>query len=109
MFFFQIEAIVGQHGIVVITREQSNPNAFIYNSDMLTKYMVKIVGFSVACVLEKFVFQPNITIVTEWFKNDVSSTKIRRALKRSESVKYLICDKVIDYIHAHGLYGSKQM
>jgi len=84
-----IEFIVGHHGIVVITRENSNPLKFIYNSDMLTKYMA------------------NITIVTEWITNDVSSTKIRRALRRNESVKYLIPDKVLDYIIKNGLYGYK--
>ncbi|RZC42954.1 nicotinamide mononucleotide adenylyltransferase 1 [Asbolus verrucosus] len=84
-----IEAIVGQHGLVVITRSKTNPLEFIYNSDVLTKYM------------------SNITIVTEWIRNEVSSTKIRRALRRSESVKYLLSDKVIDYIYKHGLYGSK--
>ncbi|XP_066258124.1 nicotinamide/nicotinic acid mononucleotide adenylyltransferase 1 isoform X2 [Euwallacea similis] len=84
-----IEAILGQHGLVVITRSNVNPTEFIYNSDLLTKYM------------------PNITIVTEWIRNEISSTKIRRALRRSESVKYLIPDKVVDYIHTHSLYGSQ--
>ncbi|XP_015838667.1 nicotinamide/nicotinic acid mononucleotide adenylyltransferase 3 isoform X1 [Tribolium castaneum] len=84
-----IEAIVGQHGLVVITRSNTNPNEFIYNSDVLTKYM------------------SNITIVTEWIQNEVSSTKIRRALRRGESIKYLIPEKVVDYIHKHNLYGSK--
>jgi len=45
--------------------------------------------------------------VTEWITNEVSSTKIRRALRRSESVKYLLQESVIDYIHKHGLYGTK--
>ncbi|CAG9819104.1 unnamed protein product [Phaedon cochleariae] len=35
----EIQDIVGQHGLVVITRSKSNPLEFIYNSDMLTKYM----------------------------------------------------------------------
>lgn len=85
-----IEDIVGQHGLVVITRSDINPSEFIYNSDLLTKYMF------------------NITIVTEWIRNEISSTKIRRALRRSESVKYLIPDDVIEYIHKHSLYGSKK-
>lgn len=86
-----IEAIVGQHGLVVITRSNVNPTEFIYNSDLLTKYM------------------PNISVVTEWIQNEISSTKIRRALRRSESVKYLIPDRVIDYIHKHSLYGSQNL
>jgi nicotinic acid mononucleotide adenylyltransferase len=51
--------------------------------------------------------QSNINIVTEWITNEVSSTKIRRALRRSESVKYLLEEFVIDYIHKHGLYSTK--
>ncbi|XP_034939276.1 uncharacterized protein Nmnat [Chelonus insularis] len=84
-----IDAILGQHGLVVITREGSNPNKFIYDSDLLSRHM------------------HNIYIVTEWICNEVSSTKIRRALKRGESVKYLIQDAVIDYIHNCGLYDVK--
>ncbi|GLV32593.1 Nicotinamide mononucleotide adenylyltransferase [Carabus blaptoides fortunei] len=84
-----IDMIVGQHGLVVITREGANPLKFIYESDILTRYM------------------GNIHIVTEWITNEVSSTKIRRALRRSDSVKYLIPDNVIDYILKHKLYGSK--
>jgi nicotinic acid mononucleotide adenylyltransferase len=54
-----------------------------------------------------YVPQSNIKIVTEWITNEVSSTKIRRALRRSESVKYLLEESVIDYIHKHGLYSTK--
>ncbi|XP_059169571.1 nicotinamide/nicotinic acid mononucleotide adenylyltransferase 1-like isoform X2 [Physella acuta] len=82
-----IEYIVGTHGLVVITRSGSDPQKFIYESDILTK------------------FKENIFIVTEWITNDISSTKIRRALKRGESVKYLLQDSVIDYIREHQLYG----
>ncbi|PSN36793.1 Nicotinamide/nicotinic acid mononucleotide adenylyltransferase 1 [Blattella germanica] len=49
----------------------------------------------------------NIKIVTNWITNEVSSTRIRRALRRSESVKYTLPDVVIDYIHKHGLYSTK--
>ncbi|WAR21577.1 NMNA3-like protein, partial [Mya arenaria] len=72
-----IEDIVGNYGLVCITRNGSDPRKFIYESDVLTKH------------------QDNIQIVTEWITNDVSSTKIRRALRRSESVKYLLQDTVL--------------
>ncbi|XP_068991655.1 nicotinamide/nicotinic acid mononucleotide adenylyltransferase 3 isoform X2 [Neodiprion pinetum] len=85
-----IDAIVGQHGLVVVTREGSNPNRFIYDSDVLTKYM------------------HNIIIVTEWITNEISSTKIRRALRRGESAKYLLHDSVLDYIYKHGIYDAKR-
>ncbi|XP_011641668.1 uncharacterized protein LOC105430047 [Pogonomyrmex barbatus] len=84
-----IDTIVGEHGLVVITREGSNPNKFIYDSDILSKHM------------------HNICIVTEWIPNEVSSTKIRRALKRGESVRYLLQDSVIDYIYKHEIYDAK--
>ncbi|XP_026825684.1 uncharacterized protein LOC105281061 isoform X2 [Ooceraea biroi] len=84
-----IDAIVGEHGLVVITREGSNPNKFIYDSDILSKHM------------------HNICIVTEWIPNEVSSTRIRRALKRSESVRYLLQDSVIDYIYKHEIYDAR--
>ncbi|XP_060076898.1 nicotinamide/nicotinic acid mononucleotide adenylyltransferase 1-like isoform X1 [Ylistrum balloti] len=82
-----IEDIVSNHGLVCITRAGSDPRKFIYESDILSKY------------------QENIFIVTEWIENDISATKIRRAIRRGESVKYLIQDPVIDYIKEHGLYG----
>ncbi|XP_035826080.1 nicotinamide/nicotinic acid mononucleotide adenylyltransferase 1 isoform X2 [Aplysia californica] len=82
-----IDYIVGQHGLVVITRSGSDPHKFIYESDVLTKY------------------QENIYIVTEWIYNDISSTKVRRALRRGDSVKYVVQDTVIDYIRQHQLFG----
>ncbi|XP_040580377.1 uncharacterized protein Nmnat [Lepeophtheirus salmonis] len=83
-----VEVIVKDFGLVVISREGSNPEKFIYNSDILTKY------------------KNNIHLVTEWITNDISSTKVRRAMRRNESVKYLIPDEVIEYISEHGLYGA---
>ncbi|CAL4129405.1 unnamed protein product, partial [Meganyctiphanes norvegica] len=83
-----IEAIVGKFGLVVITREGSNPYKFIYESDILTKH------------------QKNIHIVTEWITNEVSSTKVRRALRRGESIKYLVQDQVIDFIYKHSLFNT---
>ncbi|EDO48825.1 predicted protein [Nematostella vectensis] len=81
-----IESIVKEHGIVVITRHGSNPEEFIYNSDVLTKH------------------KNNIHIVTEWIPNEISATKIRCALRRRESIKYLVPDSIIDYIHNNKLY-----
>lgn len=83
-----IENIVKNFGLVVITRSDCNPQKFIYESDLLTK------------------LQDNIDIVPEWITNEISSTKIRRALRRNESVKYLVQEPVIDYIKDRGLYSS---
>lgn len=83
-----VEGIIRDFGLVVISREGSNPENFIYKSDLLTKY------------------RNNIHLVTEWIHNDISSTKIRRALRRGESVKYLLPDPVIQYIEQHKLYSQ---
>jgi len=83
-----IEEIVGKFGLVCISRSGSDPQKFIYDNDVLTKNA------------------NNIHLVTEWIQNEISSTKIRRALRRKESVRYLLQDSVIDYIHLHSLYGT---
>uniref|UniRef100_A0A2C9H3Y8 Nicotinamide-nucleotide adenylyltransferase n=1 Tax=Anopheles gambiae TaxID=7165 RepID=A0A2C9H3Y8_ANOGA len=83
-----LEAILGYHGIVVISRAGSNPEQFIFNSDLLSRY------------------RRNITIVTNWVTNDVSSTLIRKLLSRGLSVKYLLDDHVAEYIRKFGLFGT---
>jgi len=83
-----IEDIVGNYGIVVISRNGSNPERFIFDSDMLSK------------------LRNNITLITNWVPNEVSSSMIRRLIAREESVKYLIDDTVLDYINRHGLYTT---
>jgi len=40
IFCLQIEAIVRDYGLVVVSRSGSNPHKFIYESNVLTKYMV---------------------------------------------------------------------
>lgn len=82
-----VETILGNHGLVVVTRSGANPEKFIHDSDLLTK------------------FRRNLTIVTNWVPNEVSSTVIRRLLRRGESVKYLIDDVLISYIKQHQLFG----
>lgn len=85
---FQLEAILGQHGLVVITRNGSNPERFIFNSDLLSKH------------------RRSIHIVTNWVPNEISSTLARRFLSRKLSVKYLLDDSVIEYINKHELYHA---
>lgn len=83
-----LEMIVGRHGLVVVTRAGFDPGRFIYDSDMLYKY------------------RRNVTLVTNYIANEVSSTVIRRLLKRGESAKYLTDDAVLAYIRQNRLYGS---
>lgn len=84
----QIEAILSEHGIVVISRSGNNPERFIFESDLLTKYKKKI------------------NIVTNWVPNEVSSTLARRQLRRGLSVKYMLDDYVVEYIRQHRLYAQ---
>lgn len=72
---------------MVITRSGSNPEQFVFNSDLLSKY------------------RRNITLVTNWVANEVSSTMARRLLSRGESVKYLLDDRVAEYVRHNGLFG----
>ncbi|XP_047525897.1 nicotinamide/nicotinic acid mononucleotide adenylyltransferase 3 isoform X4 [Pieris napi] len=84
-----LEAILGRHGIVVVSRAGSDPGRFIYESDMLYKY------------------RKNVILVTNYIVNEVSSTVLRRLLRRNESAKYLTDDNVISYVRQNQLYGSR--
>lgn len=81
-----IESIVRDFGLVVIYREGTNPYKYVNDHEILYKY------------------QGNIIIIREWIVNEISSTKVRLALSRGESVRYLIPDSVLDYIEQHQLY-----
>ncbi|XP_075696697.1 nicotinamide/nicotinic acid mononucleotide adenylyltransferase 1 [Rhinoderma darwinii] len=84
-----VEEIVSSFGLVCITRTGSDARKFIYESDVLWKY------------------RDNIHLVEEWITNDISSTKVRRALRRGMSVRYLVPDPVLDYIKNHDLYNEE--
>ncbi|XP_067826461.1 nicotinamide/nicotinic acid mononucleotide adenylyltransferase 1 isoform X2 [Heptranchias perlo] len=84
-----IEEIVGKFGVVCISRHGSNLEKCIYESDILWK------------------FRKNIHLVTEWMNNEISATKVRRALRRGQSVKYVIPDSAIEYIQKHHLYDPR--
>ncbi|KRX62262.1 Nicotinamide mononucleotide adenylyltransferase 1 [Trichinella sp. T9] len=74
-----IEEIVKTFGLVVITRKNSDPFRFVHESDILYRY------------------RKNVHLITEWIPNEISSTAIRRALKRNESVQYLIPDGFLSW------------
>lgn len=83
-----IEEIVGCFGLVCITRTGNEPLKFIHQSDTLWKH------------------RKNIHIVQEWVTNEISATHVRRALRRGHSVRYLLPDSVLNYIHEHHLYSE---
>ncbi|CAL1605993.1 unnamed protein product [Knipowitschia caucasica] len=76
-------------GLVCITRTGSEPLKFIHQSDILWKH------------------RKNIHIVQEWVTNEISATHIRRALRRGRSVRYLLPDAVLNYVHEHKLYSEE--
>ncbi|KAI4883665.1 hypothetical protein NFI96_002465 [Prochilodus magdalenae] len=83
-----VAEIVGRYGVVCITRSGSDAEKSVYKTDMLYEH------------------RKNIHIVREWVSNDVSATHIRRALRRGRSVRYLLPDRVVDYIQDQRLYSS---
>ncbi|NXG47191.1 NMNA3 adenylyltransferase, partial [Psilopogon haemacephalus] len=84
-----VREIVEKFGLVCISRAGSDPDQYINESDLLTK------------------FQHNIFLVKEWIQNEISATQIRTALCRGLSVKYLIPDSVISYIAQHNIYTDE--
>ncbi|XP_029975136.1 nicotinamide/nicotinic acid mononucleotide adenylyltransferase 1 [Salarias fasciatus] len=84
-----IAEIVGDYGVVCITRSGSDSLKFVHQSDALWKH------------------RKNIHLVTEWVTNEISATHVRRALRRGRSVRYLLPDSVLYYIQQHELYSSE--
>ncbi|XP_063064946.1 nicotinamide/nicotinic acid mononucleotide adenylyltransferase 1 isoform X2 [Engraulis encrasicolus] len=84
-----IEEIVGRHGLVCITRGGSDAERFIQQSDVLWEN------------------RRNIFVTREWVTNDISATHVRRALRRGQSVRYLLPDPVLWYIQQRGLYSAE--
>ncbi|XP_074860744.1 nicotinamide/nicotinic acid mononucleotide adenylyltransferase 3 isoform X1 [Carettochelys insculpta] len=84
-----IQEIVEKFGLVCISRARSDPVQYISESKLLTQ------------------FQHNIHLVTEWIQNEISATRIRHALCKGLSVKYLIPDSVISYIKHHNIYTEE--
>ncbi|KAL1932830.1 hypothetical protein VTP01DRAFT_8508 [Rhizomucor pusillus] len=78
--------IVGHYGCVIIERTGTDVYGFLLSHDILYQHRM------------------NVTVIKQLIHNDISSTKIRLFVKRGMSIKYLLPNPVIDYIHAHGLY-----
>ena len=84
-----ITEIVGRYGLVCITRSGNDPHKFIHQSDTLWEH------------------RRNIHVVREWVTNEISATHVRRALRRGQSVRYLLPDQVVSYIQQHSLYSTE--
>ncbi|XP_047446260.1 nicotinamide/nicotinic acid mononucleotide adenylyltransferase 3 isoform X2 [Mugil cephalus] len=81
-----VEELAGHFGLVCVSRGTLQPERAVHESDTLSRHA------------------GNIFLVREWVRNETSATEVRRALRRGLSVKYLVPDPVIDYIHQHDLY-----
>uniref|UniRef100_A0A6J0TK36 Nicotinamide-nucleotide adenylyltransferase n=1 Tax=Pogona vitticeps TaxID=103695 RepID=A0A6J0TK36_9SAUR len=81
--------IVSKFGLVCISRAGSDPAQCITESELLKRY------------------QYNIHLVKEWVRNEISATNIRQALRKGQSVKYLVPDSVIAYIKQHDIYTEE--
>ncbi|KAI5095646.1 nicotinamide nucleotide adenylyltransferase 1, partial [Silurus meridionalis] len=82
-----IKEIVGCFGLVCITRNGSDAEKFVYESDVLHEH------------------RKNIHIVREWVTNEISATHVRRAVRRGQSVRYLLPEPVVQYIKDQHLYS----
>jgi len=66
----------------------------------------KALKLEFSCHHDKFVHTSGTSISRSDIKGlNVSSTEIRRLLKRSSSAKYLTPDTVLEYIKSHDLYS----
>ncbi|CAO3647942.1 unnamed protein product [Cunninghamella echinulata] len=81
--------IVGHYGSVIIERTGTDVYGFLLSHDILYQHRM------------------NVTVIKQLIHNDISSTKIRLFVKRGMSIKYLLPNPVIDYIHEHKLYLPK--
>uniref|UniRef100_A0AAF5Q0W2 Nicotinamide-nucleotide adenylyltransferase n=1 Tax=Wuchereria bancrofti TaxID=6293 RepID=A0AAF5Q0W2_WUCBA len=85
-----IGAIIRDFGLVVLARQNAEP--------MKTLSQLGYNGQSLANV---FIFEDTA------LPNDISSTRLRAAVRRGESIKYCTVDSVVDYIRKHQLYRVK--
>uniref|UniRef100_G1TIH9 Nicotinamide/nicotinic acid mononucleotide adenylyltransferase 3 n=1 Tax=Oryctolagus cuniculus TaxID=9986 RepID=G1TIH9_RABIT len=76
-------------GLICVTRAGNDAQRFVCESDVLWKH------------------RSSIHLVNEWITNNISPMKIRRALRRGQSIRCLVPDLVREYIEKHDLYSSE--
>ncbi|CAE7799169.1 nmat-2 [Symbiodinium sp. CCMP2592] len=81
----ELEVILGQHGVVVVGRDDQDLDAFVQQCPLLARYA------------------DNITIAQPRIRTGISSSAVRAHLAAGESIRYLVHDKVWRYIFRHRL------
>ncbi|KAI8893897.1 hypothetical protein BC833DRAFT_606914 [Globomyces pollinis-pini] len=82
-----LNTILGRFGCLIIERTGANVHDFLLTNDSL------------------HIHKKSVWVVKQYIHNDISSTKIRLFIKRGMSIRYLLPDPVVDYIHQNLLYG----
>ncbi|KAF2947605.1 hypothetical protein DAI22_02g381400 [Oryza sativa Japonica Group] len=82
----KVRIICKDFGVICIRREGKDVEKIISSSEILNE-----------C-------RDNIISVDEIVPNQISSSRVRECIKKCLSIKYLVCDEVIQYIGEHKLY-----
>lgn len=84
-----VNELLNSFGIAVIERNPSISLAKkIFTSNLLHPHASNIYG------------------IPQFVSNEVSSSKLRLLLRRGHSIKYLTCDRVIEYIYENNLFKT---
>ncbi|KAI6201027.1 Nicotinamide-nucleotide adenylyltransferase [Aphelenchoides besseyi] len=87
---YEIKEVVSRFGIIALFRLNTEPINTVYSMDILRKY-------------EKNIF----LVEDETGPCTLSSQRLRTAIRRGESIRYCINDKVLDYIYDNKLYSAE--
>lgn len=95
----------------MISRQGTTSKAqdLVYKHDILNRHKVGplLILVKDCQVTEDFLMsQENIFFVLSDMGSDISSTKVRLAVRRGRSVRYIVHDDVIKYIKDHELYTA---
>ncbi|CAG8439872.1 6855_t:CDS:2 [Diversispora eburnea] len=80
--------ILGDYGVLIVERTGADVFGFLLSHDILYQH------------------RKNVYVIKQLIYNDISSTKVRLFIKRGMSVKYLLPNSVIKYIHENNLYTT---
>ncbi|WVN88019.1 nicotinate (nicotinamide) nucleotide adenylyltransferase [Cryptococcus depauperatus CBS 7841] len=83
-----LHIILGRFGCLIVERAGSDVWAFLLSHDILYHH------------------RRNVIVIKQLIYNDISSTKVRLFVRRGMSIKYLLPNSVIQYIHDQKLYSG---